>query len=285
MDWLSGWLKTVVALILLATFIELMLPTSKMQRYVRTAMSLFILLTLLSPVLEITRKGWDPGKLLAAAQLEQNQQGLRAAGAGGSSGLKSVSPPAEPASLEAVLQQSDRLKAENQRQAQRLLEEDLAAGMKQELQQQTVYPIRELRVTTELGGKANPSVTRVQIVLDEPDSPAGSPSPSSGGSGTAAADAGGNGAGSTGAGDLPQTGPIAQIEPVAPVARVEISTEPIGGTASGGPADPAEASAAAGRLTAAQQEASARLVKAIQLGWQVDPTHISVQWTKERTKL
>ncbi|WP_068775287.1 stage III sporulation protein AF [Paenibacillus sp. FJAT-26967] len=284
MDWLSGWLKTIVALILLATFIELMLPTSKMQRYVRTAMSLFILLTLLSPVLEITRKGWDPGKLLAAAQLEQNQQGIQAVGASGSSGLKSGLPAAEPASLEAVLQQSDRLKAENQRQAQRLLEEDLAAGMKQELQQQTVYPIRELRVTTELGGKVNPSVTRVQILLDEPDSPAGSPSRSSGGSGSAAADAGGSGAGSTGAGDLPQNGPIAEMEPVAPVARVEISTEPIGGAASL-PAAPVEASAAAGRLTAAQQEAAARLVTAVQLGWQVDPTHISVQWTKERMKL
>ena len=41
MDWLAGWLKTVIMVIMLATFVDLLLPSNTMQRYVKTVLSLF----------------------------------------------------------------------------------------------------------------------------------------------------------------------------------------------------------------------------------------------------
>lgn len=41
MDWLAGWLKTVIMVIMLATFVDLLLPSNTMQRYVKTVLSLY----------------------------------------------------------------------------------------------------------------------------------------------------------------------------------------------------------------------------------------------------
>lgn len=72
MDWLGGWLKAIIMVIMLATFVDLLLPSSKMQRYVKTVVSLFVLLTLLSPVMQLFQTNWNVDKLISAA--EQKQQ-------------------------------------------------------------------------------------------------------------------------------------------------------------------------------------------------------------------
>lgn len=53
MSWLSQWLKEIIMIILLAAFIDLLLPNRAMQRYVKLMMSLIILLILLSPVIKL----------------------------------------------------------------------------------------------------------------------------------------------------------------------------------------------------------------------------------------
>ncbi|MEY9092934.1 stage III sporulation protein AF [Paenibacillus sp. RC84] len=261
MDWLGGWLKTVVALILLATFIELMLPTNKMQRYVRTAMSLFILLTLLSPVLQLTRKNWDPARLLAEAQLGQQLGGGGAAG--GRQTPAGAVPSGQPASLQAVMEQADRLQTGSREQAVRLLEEKLAAEMRQTLQKETPYPIRDIRVKTAVDGQGAASVASVELTLDDAESPAAEPDAYGS---SLAGGAGGSG--------------MTPVAPVAPIAPVDVR---IGGASGpGGRAVPAQTGE---QLSPAQREAERKLAKAAELGWKVDPSHISVQWTKEQSKL
>ncbi|EPD80653.1 stage III sporulation protein AF [Paenibacillus sp. HGH0039] len=259
-DWLGGWLKTVVALILLATFIELMLPTNKMQRYVRTAMSLFILLTLLSPVLQLTRKNWDPARLLAEAQLGQQ---LGGGAAGGRQTPAGAGPSGQPASLQAVMEQADRLQAGSREQAVRLLEEKLAAEMRQTLQNETPYPIRDIRVKTAVDGQGAASVASVELTLDGAASPAAEPDEY----GSApAGEAGGSG--------------MTPVKPVAPIAPVDVR---IGGAS--GPGGRAVSAQTGEQPSPAQREAERKLAKAAELGWKVDPSHISVQWTKEQSKL
>ena len=51
--WLSDWLRDIIAVILLAVFVELLLPNQAMQRYARLVVGLFILLTILSPILKL----------------------------------------------------------------------------------------------------------------------------------------------------------------------------------------------------------------------------------------
>ncbi|MBN6186021.1 stage III sporulation protein AF [Aneurinibacillus sp. BA2021] len=49
------WLKKIILLVLLATFLDLLLPNGAYSKYVRLVMGLLILLALLSPVLDVFR--------------------------------------------------------------------------------------------------------------------------------------------------------------------------------------------------------------------------------------
>ncbi|MBD2869552.1 stage III sporulation protein AF [Paenibacillus arenilitoris] len=51
--WLGDWLRDIIAVILLAVFVELLLPNKAMLRYARLVIGLFILLTILSPILKL----------------------------------------------------------------------------------------------------------------------------------------------------------------------------------------------------------------------------------------
>lgn len=53
MDTLALWLKKIVLLVLLATVLDLLLPNTELQRYVKLVMGLIILLVILSPILTL----------------------------------------------------------------------------------------------------------------------------------------------------------------------------------------------------------------------------------------
>lgn len=50
------WLKKIILLVLLATFLDLLLPNGSYSKYVKLVMGLLILLALLSPILDLFRK-------------------------------------------------------------------------------------------------------------------------------------------------------------------------------------------------------------------------------------
>ncbi|WP_458460738.1 stage III sporulation protein AF, partial [Paenibacillus sp.] len=58
MGWLSNWLQELIMIVLLATFVDMLLPNRSMERYVKLVLSLLILLTLLSPITKLLRS--DP---------------------------------------------------------------------------------------------------------------------------------------------------------------------------------------------------------------------------------
>lgn len=58
MAFLILWLKKIILLVLLATFLDLLLPGNAYSKYVKLVMGLVILLTMLSPVLELFKKDW-----------------------------------------------------------------------------------------------------------------------------------------------------------------------------------------------------------------------------------
>lgn len=59
MDWLSDWLRNIIAVILLAVFVELLLPSKAMQRYARLVVGLFVLLTILTPLLKMIQGDFE----------------------------------------------------------------------------------------------------------------------------------------------------------------------------------------------------------------------------------
>jgi stage III sporulation protein AF len=48
---LSDWLRQIIAVVLLASLIDLLLPNRTMQKYVRLVAGLFILMTVATPIL------------------------------------------------------------------------------------------------------------------------------------------------------------------------------------------------------------------------------------------
>lgn len=55
---LSLWIKNIIFVVLFASFLELLLPSSSMQRFIRVIMGLFIMLAILNPVLDLLSKDW-----------------------------------------------------------------------------------------------------------------------------------------------------------------------------------------------------------------------------------
>ncbi|QIC04347.1 stage III sporulation protein AF [Brevibacillus sp. 7WMA2] len=72
MEWLNLWLRKVVLLVLLAAFLDLILPNTKIQQYVKMVMGLIILLTIMSPVFSIFQI--TPDEIATKIGMYQNEQ-------------------------------------------------------------------------------------------------------------------------------------------------------------------------------------------------------------------
>lgn len=72
--WLSDWLRDIITVILLAVLVELLLPNKAMQRYARLVVGLFILLTILSPILRLLQT--DIGNRLDAGVEIWNERSM-----------------------------------------------------------------------------------------------------------------------------------------------------------------------------------------------------------------
>src|SRR5690606_31489594 len=56
---LTNWISNIILIILLATILELLLPNSSLQRYVKSVISLLLLAVILTPVFSIFSKDID----------------------------------------------------------------------------------------------------------------------------------------------------------------------------------------------------------------------------------
>ncbi|UTR09465.1 stage III sporulation protein AF [Evansella sp. LMS18] len=63
MSMVTAWITNIILLILFATVLELILPNSKMQRYVKLVVGLMLLMVMLQPLLSVFQA--DPEELLA----------------------------------------------------------------------------------------------------------------------------------------------------------------------------------------------------------------------------
>lgn len=160
MDWLGDWLKQVILIILLAAFVDLLLPNQAMQRYVKTVVSLFLLLTLLTPVFSFFQKGWDAEKLIAEAERMQVRTSELASkgGKGGNGGGKLTS-------LEGILAQSERMKADNQSEAVKLAEAQLADEMKTGLERTTGSMVQAIEADINVDNQGKPAIGSVRVTL------------------------------------------------------------------------------------------------------------------------
>ncbi|WP_282935746.1 stage III sporulation protein AF [Paenibacillus sp. RC67] len=155
MEWLGGWLKSIVLIILLATFVDILLPSQSMQRYVKTVISLFILLILLQPLLSIFQKNVPLDQLLADAM---NTKGGGLFGSNLAQGDSS-----QMASLGSIQQQAEQLKAQQEQQSQRIAQQQIEDLMKRGIEQTAAMEVQNVKVQTAKDSSGQLQIVRVDV--------------------------------------------------------------------------------------------------------------------------
>ncbi|WP_438432220.1 stage III sporulation protein AF [Gorillibacterium sp. sgz500922] len=154
MAWLSSWVKEILVVVLIATFADMLLPNKSMQRYVKTVIGLFLLMLLLSPVLRLFRMDWDTDKLLRSLQQQTSLVVQPAIG--------QTSPSA---TLDAVRQEAERLKALGSASAQKLVEQKLAGSIREEIAARFGQRPAAVEVATALDAQGVLNVASVRVTL------------------------------------------------------------------------------------------------------------------------
>lgn len=117
LDWLSGWLRSIITVILLAAIVDLLLPNKAMQRYARLVVGLIVLLTILSPLIRLFSGNFND-------RVEDSMNAWERAGAS-----TNVQMP----TLQQISKEAERLSNKRLRQAASLAERELANAMEQEI--------------------------------------------------------------------------------------------------------------------------------------------------------
>lgn len=147
---LSLWLQKIILVVLIATFLDMLLPNSGMQRYVRLVMGLFILLTIISPILEIVQKDLTADKI--AMRIMRLNTG------------------ATQNEWEQMKQYSERLMQQNDQDAQEFVQTQLQNLIQAKVEED--YGVRVSMVKVNLDKEKNkeqeyPVISSVQLVLDK----------------------------------------------------------------------------------------------------------------------
>lgn len=162
MAWLGGWLREIVIIVLLAAFVDLLLPSRSMERYVRLVLSLLILLTLLSPVVSLLKGD-------AAAELSA------AIGLGGPEKTADEE-------LAKIMAEGQRIEASRQAESLELVAMEAAKQMKAQIRTETGEEPADvevkLKAEPESGGRGGivPVIEAVHVMFrDNPAKPGGGP--------------------------------------------------------------------------------------------------------------
>ncbi|SEB27278.1 stage III sporulation protein AF [Paenibacillus sp. 276b] len=126
MGWLSSWLRELIMIVLLATFVDMLLPNRSMERYVKLVLSLLILLTLLSPITKLLKS--DPVGELKRAMTAMD------------------SPSDGNVTLEQILAQGKRLQSNEQEQSLQWTAKELANVMKGQIEETTGERVQSVEV-------------------------------------------------------------------------------------------------------------------------------------------
>lgn len=150
--WLSDWLRNIIAVILLAALVELLLPNKSMQRYARLVVGLFILLTILSPILKLFQS--DIGSRLDSGLALWNESDIQRGAP--MTGLAQIRQDAE--------KLAERRNQEAAMLAERTLEESMTAELRERADAGIEQVDAELKWIIEKGSQT-PYISRVTVTL------------------------------------------------------------------------------------------------------------------------
>ncbi len=153
MAWLSSWLKEVIMVVLLASFVDLILPSRSMERYVKLVLSLLILLTLLGPLIKILT---DAADIKIAAVFNGMNQSHEAGGKG---------------SLQQIMDEAKQLQTRQQKQSLEWAAREVAAKMKDQIRKESgeqgadVAVVLAMPEGTEQDANQSPYIKNVTVTI------------------------------------------------------------------------------------------------------------------------
>ncbi|SDH77472.1 stage III sporulation protein AF [Paenibacillus naphthalenovorans] len=156
MDFLSDWLKSVILVILLATFVDLLLPNQSMQRYVKTVISLFLLMTLLHPILSLIDNSSQIDQKLGSALFKQDAAWKWQSG-NGTDRMES---------LPAIQQRAETLRLRREEQSQRIVQNQVADLIKRKIEQTAGVQVQSVQVDTRQDENGQAVIRSVALSLD-----------------------------------------------------------------------------------------------------------------------
>ncbi|WP_199620170.1 stage III sporulation protein AF [Paenibacillus alkalitolerans] len=205
MDALAAWLKQIILVVLIATFIDLLLPNRSLQRYVKLVVSLFILMTILSPVMNLLGSNANM-RMLAAAVEGWSLSGTAQYMAPGGNGAGDAQYPRTNSlpALSEVLSEGQAIGAKRDEQSLRLLEMKMESMVKEQIESQHGVAVVSADAELTLDKDRYPVVRQLNVVIGSRLEPA---------DGTASEESGERG--------------IKPVEPVQPVdIRIEVKPKP-----------------------------------------------------------
>ncbi|MCK9857303.1 stage III sporulation protein AF [Paenibacillus sp. ATY16] len=163
--WLSDWLKNIIAVIMLAAFVELLLPNKAMLRYARLVIGLLILLTIMSPILRLLQGDFNAKLKEGITHWDQLEP---------QHGVKMPT-------LSDIQKKADELNKQQNNDAAVLMEQTLEAAMKDAVVKQMKLAVEAVDVSLnweKQGQKLTPTIASVLVTLPaEKEAPAGTAEP------------------------------------------------------------------------------------------------------------
>ncbi len=145
MTWLTLWLKKIILLVLLAAFLDLILPNTTLQRYVKMVMGLILLLTIISPVFSLFSLSQDE----LALRLDRYQQELN-----------------KPAAVE-WKRVTDKLLGQQDEQVTDYVQSQIETAVKTRVKEEYGMDVQRVVIKVNNQDPSQPSIERIELTLGE----------------------------------------------------------------------------------------------------------------------
>lgn len=242
LNWLAVWLQQIIAVVLLAGFIDLLLPNKAMQRYVRLVAGLIILLTILTPIIRLLQGDFN-------ARLDQQVENWLQ-----STKNEQLHMP----TLEEIQENAKKLQQKQQDSALLLTAEKLGASMKESIAETTGLQVAGVNVKltgADGGNQARIDSVVVTLAKTEPQAESDTDSES------VTADSG-----DTASGDPNSAN---DMKPVEEVEAIEVTVQPMSDLSGNEPDAGAD-------VRPVNNAAAAAVKEVLKQGWSVNPKRIEV---------
>lgn len=143
-SYVSEWLKQVILLVLLATFLDMLIPNSVMQRYVRFVMSLLIILMIVSPLFILFQGTLSMETFAQNVTKTRNEMKMK--------------------SLVDIERMGEDLREANREAAGRYVEERLQSAIRKQLQDEYEVRVQSVSVSVEPVGEESEAAAGLRAI-------------------------------------------------------------------------------------------------------------------------